>query len=82
MDKIEAIERFVFLVKQIPDERVEKLIALLEDYMQEQGMVIIEPFDRSKARPEFLERLDAAKEGARRGELVSHDEVRKEIFGA
>ncbi len=81
MDKLEAVERFIFLVKQIPDDRMEKIIAMVEDYLEEQGVIIIEPFDRNTAKPEFLQRLDEAKEAAKQGELVSHEEVRREIFG-
>ncbi|MHC9538289.1 MAG: hypothetical protein AB9903_02085 [Vulcanimicrobiota bacterium] len=81
MDKLEAVERFIFLVKQIPDDRMEKIIAMVEDYLEEQGVIIIEPFDRSTAKPEFLQRLDEAREEARQGDLISHEEVRREIFG-
>ena len=37
--------------------------------------------DRSRARPEFPKDLDAEIESSKRGEVISHKEVGKEIFG-
>jgi hypothetical protein len=81
MDKLEAVERFIFLMRQIPDDRIEQIIAMVEEYLEEQGVVIIEPFDRSIAKPEFLQKLDDAEKAAKHEELISHEEVRREIFG-
>ncbi|GEM_PF-1490262 len=81
MEKIEAIEKLIYLVKQIPDDRIEKIIEKFEDFCDEKGIVIIEPFARSKARPEFVKELEEADDEIRRGEVVSHEEVQREIFG-
>jgi len=80
MDKLEAVERFIFLMRQIPDDRIEQIIAMVEDYLEEQGVVIVEPFDRSIAKPEFLQRLNDAKKAAMQEELISHEEVAEDTI--
>jgi len=81
MEKLDAVEKFIYLVKQIPDDRIEEIVERLEDYCEELGIITIVPFDRSRARPEFLKDLDEAIESSKRGEVISHEEVRREIFG-
>jgi len=82
MEKIDAVEKFIYLVKQIPDDKIEEILEAFEEACDARGLVTVEPFDRSLAGPEFLKRLDSAKESAGRGDVVSDEEACRELFGA
>jgi hypothetical protein len=82
MEKIDAVEKLIYLVKQIPDEKMDEVLQAFEDACDALGVVTVEPFDRSNARPEYLERLDSAREAARRGEVVTDEEAYEELFGS
>jgi hypothetical protein len=75
-------EKIIGLVNRIPEEDLGDPEELLKSYLaQRDSLIIIEPFDRSKARVEFLTDLDEAKKDAQLGEVISHEEMRREIYG-
>jgi hypothetical protein len=75
-------DKIIGLVNEIPDEDLRDAEELLRSYLTHRdSLIVIEPFDRDRARPEFVKELDEAKENARKGEVISHEEMRREIFG-
>ncbi|MDQ7823595.1 MAG: hypothetical protein RDV48_12420 [Candidatus Eremiobacteraeota bacterium] len=63
MDKIEIIERLVYLVKQLPDDGAEKVLEAVEGYLEQQGIAVVMPMENvSQLRPEFIAGLREAED--------------------
>jgi hypothetical protein len=85
MDITESKRDLHVIIEQMPDDSLEEARRLLRALLEgreahDPEFISVEPFDRSRARPEFLRELDEAIESSKRGEVISHEEVGKEIF--
>lgn len=84
MKSLDAKKEICVLVDQLPEEDLETVKKLIKFLIAErEETAILEPLEpEEELRPEFVARLRQAEEEIKRGEVVSHEDVRKEIFGA
>jgi len=90
MNKLEAVEKFIFLVKQIPDDRMEKILAMVEDYMKEQAehRMTDEEYqayldnvseEDEELTEEELQVIEESRKAIRDGKVVSFDDAAEEL---